>query len=156
MWTEVCQKAFNTAKAVLMNAPVLRAPDFAKPFRLMTDASELEVGLVLSQENDQGIDHPVGFYSKKLNQHQRKYSTIEKETLVLILALQHFEVFVTSGEYPVKVCTDHNPFTFLRKKRKTKNQRLVRWSLLLQQYDLKIEQVPERQNVVADAVSRVV
>ena len=49
------------------------------------------------------------FYSKKLNKTRKKYSPVEKEALALILVLHHFEVYVTSGLFPIKVFTDHNP-----------------------------------------------
>ena len=139
---------------MLSCTPILMAPDFSKAFKLAIDASDIGVGGVLIQEDDQGIDHPVSFFSKKLNCHQQKYSTIEKETLALVLALQHFEVYVTAGQFPLKVFTDHNPLTFLGKM-KNKNQRLLRWRLFLQEYDLDVYHIPGKQNVVADALSRV-
>jgi hypothetical protein len=79
-WSEACQQAMENIKAILTNSPVLLAPNFDKPFKLAVDASDVGVGSVLFQEDAQGIDHPVSFFSKKLNKHQRNYSTIEKET----------------------------------------------------------------------------
>ncbi|KAL0147904.1 hypothetical protein M9458_056781, partial [Cirrhinus mrigala] len=64
---------------------------FDKPFKLEVDASGTGAGAVLLQEDDCGIDHPLCFYSKKFDCHQVNYSTIEKEALALLLALQHFE-----------------------------------------------------------------
>ncbi len=78
---------------------------------------------------------------------------MEKETLALILALQHFELYVTSGQFPVEVFTDHNPLTFLYKMKKN-NQRLTRWSLFLQEYNLDVKHLPGKQNLAADALSR--
>ena len=153
VWSEQCQTAFDKVKAVLVNAPVLVAPDFDKPFNVAVDASDVGVGAVLIQEDSQGIDHPVSFFSKKLDKHQQKYSTIEKEALALVLALQHFEVYVTSDQFSLEVFTDHNPLTFLHKM-KNKNQRLLRWSLYLQEYDLNIKHIPGKENLVADALSR--
>ncbi len=66
---------------------MLMAPDFYKPFRLLTNASDIGVGSVLVREDEEGIDHPLNFYSKKLNKHQKRYSTVKKETLAFILAL---------------------------------------------------------------------
>lgn len=88
------------------------APKFSVPFKLEVDASAVGAGAVLLQEDEEGIDHPICFYSKKFNRHQCNYSTIEKEALAL-LSLQHFEVYVGSTSYPVLVYTDHNPLTFL-------------------------------------------
>ena len=59
----------------------------------------------------------------------------------------------TIVKYPIKVYTDHNPLTFL-KTMKNKNQRLVRWNLALQEYNLEIQHIPGSENVVADALSR--
>ena len=72
----------------------------------------------------------------------------------MILALEHFSVYVHGSQYPVRVLTDHNPLTFLSKM-KHKNQRLTRWSLLLQEYNLNIEHIAGKNNVIADALSRV-
>ena len=127
IWTNDCQKAFNTLKAVIKNEPVLLAPNFAKEFKLAVDASDTGVGSVLMQEDDNGIDHPVSYFSKRFNKHQKKYSTIEKECLSLILALQHFEVYLNSSCSPIVVFSDHNPLTFIHKI-KNKNQRLPSWS----------------------------
>ena len=78
---------------------------------------------------------------------------VEKETLGLVLVLEHFDVYLGSTPFKIKVYTDHNPLTFL-KTMKNKNQRLVRWSLALQEYNLEIQHIPGSENVVPDALSR--
>ena len=152
-WTPVCQDAFDKVKRILMDSPVLMAPDFDKSFKLYCDASDVGIGSVLVQEDSQGIEHPVSFYSKKLDKCQRNYSTIEKEALSLLLALKHFSVYVESSKFTLQVFTDHNPLTFVHKM-KTKNQRLLRWSLTLQEYNIEISHVKGKDNIVADALSR--
>ena len=82
---------------------------------MAVDASDVDAGSVLLQEDDNGVDHPVFYYSKKFNKHQRNYSTVEKECLSLILALQHFEVYLASSVAPIVIFTDHNPLTFIHK-----------------------------------------
>ena len=153
VWNEECRLAFEKIQNMLMSAPVLAAPDFDKPFALATDASDVGVGSVLMQEDDCGIMHPVCYFSKKLNHHQMKYSTVEKETLALILSLEHFAVYLESPSKPVVVFTDHNPLTFLSRM-KNKNQRLLRWSLALQEFPLEIRHIKGKDNVIADALSR--
>ncbi len=123
-------------------------------FKLEVDASEVGAGAVLLQEDKGEINHPVCYYSKKFNKSQRNYSTIEKEALALLLALQHFEVYVGSSILPVVVYTDHNPLTFISRMR-NQNQRLMRWSLIIQNYNLEIKYKRGTENVVADALSRV-
>ncbi len=94
------------------------------------------------------------YFSQKFNKHQRRYSTIEKEGLALVLALQHFDVYVGSVSYPLIVYTDHNPLVFLNQM-KNNNQRLMRWSLFLQTFELDIRHIRGKDNVIADALSRV-
>ena len=153
IWTNDCQKAFDILKAILKNEPVLLAPNFAKEFKLAVDASDTGAGSVLMQEDGNGVDHPVSYFSKKFNKHQKNYSTIEKECLSFILALQHFEVYLTSSPSPIVVFSDHNPLIFIHKM-KNKNQRLLRWSLLLQKYNLDIRHIRGKDNIISDALSR--
>jgi hypothetical protein len=153
-WTDHCQAAFEELKAILTHSPVLAAPDFDNPFSLTVDASDRAVGAVLLQKDVDGIDHPVGYFSKKLNKHQTNYSTIEKEALALLLALKHFEVYISSGLYPLHVYSDHNPLTFVNRMR-NHNRRLIGWYLCLQEYDIVIHHIPGKDNVVADVLSRI-
>ena len=148
-----CQLAFDKVKLLLQKSPVLKSPDYEKPFKLIIDSSDVGTGSVLVQEASDGLDHPVSYFSKKFLKYQKNYSVVEKETLGLVLALEHFDVYLGSTPFKIKVYTDHNPLTFL-KTMKNKNQRLVRWSLALQEYNLEIQHIPGSQNVVADALSR--
>ena len=113
IWDEKCQKSFDKLKAILKNSPVLLAPNFEKEFKVAVDASDIGAGAVLLQEDIDGVDHPVCYFSKKFDKHQKNYSTIEKECLALVLALQHFEVYITCSATPIKVFSDHNPLVFL-------------------------------------------
>ena len=109
VWSDMCQQAFNNLKVILGNTPVLLAPDFNKSFKLAVDASDIGVGVVLLQEDDTCIEHHVCYFSKKLNKHQRNYSTIENKCLALILVLAHFEVYISSSAvHPTIVFSDHN------------------------------------------------
>ena len=153
VWTDDCQLAFDKVKLLLQKSPVLKSPDYEKPFKLIIDSSDVGTGSVLVQEASDGLDHPVSYFSKKFLKYQKNYSVVEKETLGLVLALEHFDVYLGSTSFKIKVYTDHNPLTFL-KTMKNKNQRLVRWSLALQEYNLEIQHIPGSENVVADALSR--
>lgn len=154
VWSDECQTSFESLKSLLCCAPVLSAPDFQRPFKLEVDASAVGAGAVLLQEDEKGIDHPVSFFSRKFDKHQLKYSTIEKETLALLFAVQHFEVYLGSSVKPITVFTDHNPLTFLSRMYNN-NQRLMRWSLILQNYNLEIKHKKGSENIVADTLSRI-
>ena len=72
VWTDDCQKYFDKLKAILKSAPVLLAPSFNKEFKLAVDASDVGAGSVLLQEDDNGVDHPVCYFSKKVKQTSEK------------------------------------------------------------------------------------
>ena len=93
---------------IAMSAPVLVMPDFGKPFTLTTDASDCGVGAMLLQQDAKGVDHPIGYFSHKLSASQKNYSTSKKEALALVMALQHFDFYLTPAQFPVEVYTDHN------------------------------------------------
>lgn len=153
LWSAECQYAFDAAKSLLCSAPVLAAPNFSRPFQLEVDASAAGAGAVLLQEGEGEVHHPVCYFSVKFKSHQLNYSTIEKETLAMLLALQHFEVYVGSSSSPVLVYTDHNPLVFLAQMY-NHNQRLMRWALLVQGFNIEIRHKKGADNVVADALSR--
>lgn len=153
VWTSECQTAFDNVKGLLCCSPVLSVPVFGKPFKLEIDASDVGTGAVLLQADDEGIDHPVCYHSRKFNVHQRRYSTVEKETLALLFALQHFDAYLGSSAEPIQVYTDHNPLVFLSRMYNS-NQRLMRWSLIIQEYHLDIRHKKGAENVLADALSR--
>ncbi len=111
------------------------------------DASQNDVGGVLMQDLE-------GYYFKKLLPYQKVYSTIEKEALGFVLNLGNFEIYVKATVHPVHVFTDHNPLIFLHKM-KNSNQRLIRWCLILQDYDLEMHNVRGKENVIVDALSHV-
>lgn len=75
---------------MLLSAPFLAAPRFNLPFKMAVDASDTGVDAVLLQEGSDGVDHPFSYFSKKLDCHQKWYSTIETEVLAVILSLEHF------------------------------------------------------------------
>ena len=108
---------------------------------------------MLLQEDEEGILHPVAYFSRKLSSTERKYSTVEKEALCLVKAIIHFNVYFNPSSYPIRVFTDHNPLVFINRF-KEKNQRILRWSLILQEYNLCIKHVSGKDNVVPDVLSR--
>jgi len=152
-WSEDCQQSFEKIKALLTSQPVLQAPDFSKPFTIQVDASDAGIGAVLLQLGDDGILHPICYTSSKLKPYQQHYSTIEKEALALLTALDKFDVYVNNPCNCIHVFSDHNPLSFVNKM-KNRNQRLTRWALALQPYNLSIHHISGKDNVIADFLSR--
>ena len=114
-WTPECQASFELLKTLLSNDPVLKSPDFNQPFILQVNASNYGTGEVLLQTSKtDNLLHPVCYFSYRLKPHQLAYSTVEKELLGLILALQKFHCYL-QGTEEVVVYTDHNPLIFLNR-----------------------------------------
>ena len=154
VWSATCQLAFEQLKNILCSKPILAMPDLSKPFSIQVDACDTGIGAVLLQEDPETMNlHPVSYYSYKLKPHQRSYATVEKELLGIIMALQKYEVYF-STHLPVNIYTDHNPLTFLSRARLS-NQRILRWSLYLQNFNLIIHYLKGTDNTLADALSRV-
>ena len=150
-WSEECERAFNTLKEVLCKSPILRNPDFTKTFFLQTDASDRGLGAVLSQLDDEGKDHPVAYYSRKLLPREERYSTVEKECLAIKLGVEAFRVYLLGRKFVIQ--TDHRSLIWLDRL-KEKNARLTRWSLSLQPYMFTVTHRAGAANGNADALSR--
>ena len=147
-WTSECAEAFERLKCRLCSAPVLRNPDFEKRFVLQTDASDRGVGAVLSQE---GSEHPIAYFSRKLLPREQKFAVFEKECLAIKLACQAFRVYLLGREFTVQ--TDHRALEWMDRL-KENNARLTRWSLSLQPFRFKVEHRAGKKNSNADALSR--
>ncbi|CAL8089611.1 unnamed protein product [Prunus armeniaca] len=147
-----CMNAFNTLKRELTSAPIIMAPDWSLPFELMCDASDYAIGVVLGQRVNK-LPHVIYYASRTLNDAQLNYSTTEKELLAVVFALEKFRSYLVGSK--VIVYSDHAALRFLLTKKDAK-PRLIRWILLLQEFDLEIRDKKGSENVVADHLSRLV
>lgn len=84
------------------HSPFLRSPDYHSPFILHIDTSDVGIGAVLLQEDTENVLHPICYYSAKLKKYQLNYATFE-EALALIMAFQHFEVYLSASRFPIHV-----------------------------------------------------
>ena len=151
-WDEKCDAAFAELKTALTQAPILVLPDPRQPFVLMTDASNYQIGAVVMQRlpGDTTL-HPVLYMSKTLDKAQVNYATIEKECLALVWAVQENRRYLYGQRFVV--ITDHRPLQWLMTKAEL-TPKLMRWALILQEYDFQIVYGPGKDNVIADALSR--
>ncbi|KAJ0886695.1 putative nucleotidyltransferase, Ribonuclease H [Helianthus annuus] len=146
-----CVKAFETLKEKLVSAPILVAPDWSLPFELMCDASDFAVGAVLGQRHNKHF-HPIYYASKTLNDAQENYTTTEKELLAVVFAFDKFRSYLVLSK--TIVYSDHEALKHLFNKKDAK-PRLIRWVLLLSEFDIDLRQKSGAENVAADHMSRV-
>ncbi|KAF5791162.1 putative nucleotidyltransferase, Ribonuclease H [Helianthus annuus] len=150
VFDEECIKAFNFLKEKLISAPILVSPDWSLPFELMCDASDYAVGAVLGQRVDKHF-HPIYYASKTLNDAQENYTTTEKELLAVVFAFDKFRSYLVLSK--TTVFTDHAALRFLFQKKDPK-PRIIRWILLLSEFDIEIKDKKGAENVAADHLSR--
>ena len=127
-------------------------PNCAAQFILQTDASEYGIGSVLLQEEND-LNMPIAYASRKLKVSERNYSVIEKECLSIVWSVQNFSRYLYGQEFVLE--TDHQLLVYLTKK-SVANARLMRWALVLQPYRFRIQAIRGRDNVGADFLSRIV
>jgi len=152
IFDEECLQAFNILKTRLVSALVITAPDWGQEFELMCDASDYAIGVVLGQRKGK-VFHAIYYASKVLNDAQINYATTEKEMLAIVYALKKFRLYLVGSK--VIVYTNHAAIKYLLNKANSKHH-LIRWILLLQEFDLEIWDNKGSKNMVADHLSRLV
>ena len=155
IWTESCDKAFNSIKEKLRVAQMLHYPNYSKEFLVVTDASSTALGAVLMQRDDHTQKIlPIEYASKTLNSAQSKYSVTDLEAHAVDFGLKKFRYQIAG--YPIRVICDHKPLLGLFK---TKNlndvsARMARLIIRVQSYDPKISYIRGDSNNLADFLSR--
>ena len=154
-WTEIEQRAFEEAKRLLKSPPVLAHFDPERPVILACDASPVGLGCVLSQRTPQG-EQPIAFYSRSLNDTEKRYSQTDREGLAVIAGVKKFHYYLAGRPFVVR--TDHKPLLGLIGELKPlplmASPRVVRWALMLGAYDYHLEYTPGARQAHCDALSR--
>lgn len=149
-WDKEKEETFNYLRNVIFDNISLHHPDFTKKFLLRTDASKYAVSAVLTQTKD-NLEIPICFASRTLRKSELNYTVSEKEMLAIVFALMKLRFYLIGNKFEIE--TDHAALTFLMSSKFT-NNRIYRWSLLIQEYDFNISHIKGKNNIVADAFSR--
>ncbi|GJS87815.1 reverse transcriptase domain-containing protein [Tanacetum coccineum] len=150
IFSEDCILAFQTLKKKLTEAPILIAPNWDQPFEIMCDASDYAIGAVLGQRIEKHF-RPIHYASKTMTEAESNYTTTEKEMLAVVYAFEKFRSYLIMNKSVVY--TDHSALKYLFNKKDAK-ARLLRWVLLLQEFDFSVIDTKGAENYAAGHLSR--
>jgi RNase H-like domain found in reverse transcriptase len=137
--------------------PLLKQPDFTKPFAVFTDASAYGMGAILSQEGGPNAQnrtkyHPVAYYSATFTETKQNYNIYDRELLAIMKAITHWQPYLIWTKEPFKIFTDHANLLHWKSPRKL-NRRTARWHGELQNYHFTLHHVPRKNHTAADTLS---
>ncbi|GFH61911.1 hypothetical protein CTEN210_18387 [Chaetoceros tenuissimus] len=148
-WGPAQDKAFEQIKALMASDVLLYYPDHNKAFHIYTDSSDYQLGSSIAQYDDDGILHPVAYFSRKLNSAQMNYTVGDKEFLSIFETLRTYRTMLLGAE--IHLYTDHQNLTF----KNINSQRILRWRMYIEEYGPKLHFIPGETNTLADYFSRV-
>ena len=152
-WNSDCQKAFDELKKLCTSAPVLAYANYKREFQLHKDVSELGLGGVLYQKDDQGNQRVIAYASQSLTQTERNYPAHKLEFLALKwVVMDRFHEYLYGGKFDMY--TDNNPLTYILTSAKL-DACGQRWVASLASYDFGLFYKTGKTNVDADALSRI-
>ena len=149
-WSKECNDSFEMLKRKLVEAPILKFPNWSIRFHVHIDASAIAVGAILAQPYDE-VDHPNSYASQKLNSAECNYSTTEHEALGMVFSLHKFRHYLLAN--PFTFYTDHQALKYLVNK-PLHHGRICRWLLLFQEFEFDVVVRPGQENVGPDHLSR--
>lgn len=153
VWNNILESAFSNCKQQISNAALLAHPVHNAKLSLEVDASDSAIGAALNQIIGAEVQ-PLGFFSRKLNSTEIKYSTYDRELLAIYSAVKHFRHMVEGRQFVVY--TDHRPLTYaFSKKSDSGTPRQIRHLEYIGQYTTDIRYIKGEFNSVADALSRI-
>lgn len=150
-WTKNCQEAFNEMKQILCSQPVLTIFNPNLPIYIYTDASILGVGAVLKQPQEDNYEKPVAYFSKKLNEVQKRKKAIYLECLAIKECVKYWQHLLIGRKFIV--FSDHKPLENMNIKTRT-DEELGDLTFYLSQYDFQVKYAPGKYNLEADCLSR--
>ncbi|KAJ3622289.1 hypothetical protein MTP99_002807 [Tenebrio molitor] len=149
-WSDAAQKAFDKLKTAIDLPLVLHRPDASREYVLQTGASGIGVAAVLYQERN-GVRNIISYSSARFNDAQRRYHINEQECLAVVFAIKKYRPYLE--DKPFLLRTDNKCLLWLNGA-KDSNAKLTRWSLLLQEFNFRIEHCLGKNNGLPDVLSR--
>ncbi|KAA3470428.1 reverse transcriptase-like protein [Gossypium australe] len=141
-------QAFEELKKRLVTAPIINVLDWTLPFKIMCHASDFAIGVVLGQRKAK-VFYSIYYASRTLTGLHINYTTTKKELLAVVFSFDKLRAYLVGTK--LTVYTDHSAIKHLVTKKNAK-PRLIRWILLLQEYDLEIKERKGTNSKVADNI----
>lgn len=151
IWTDNCQKSFDTIKRQLCSKPILEIFDPNLPIHIYTDASIQGLGAILKQPQEDGEERPCAYFSRKLNDSQKRKKAIYLECLAIKEAVKYWQHWLIGKKF--KVFSDHKPLEKLNIRART-DEELGDLTYYLSQFNFEVIYSPGKDNLEADCLSR--
>ena len=153
VWGPEQQAAFDLLKKVFTTAPILCHFDYDREIIVETNASDYVSAGILSQYDDDGVLHPVAFYSKKHSPAECNYEIYDKELMAIVRAFEEWRPHLEGSHHPIQVLSDHKNLEYFMST-KLLNRRQARWSEFLSCFDFRIVYRPGKASGKPDALTR--
>ena len=154
-WTDEHESLFQKLKMSLTSETELTIPNTKHPFFITVDASLIGLGAVLFQLNEQNKKKVISYNSRILNPQEQKLSTLDRELLGIVHALQIYEFLIIGSPHPIHNFTDHKPLLPCYTKKGNLSPRFYRAQMQLTKFSkLKIIHTPGKNLSFADMLSR--
>ncbi len=151
-WTPECRETLDKLISIVLTDPALQQPDMTKPFQLEVDTSAFATGAILSQKDDRGKSHAIGFHSKTFTEAERNYDIHDRELLAVVCGLDNWRHLLASSPHPIIILTDHKNLQYYRNPQCI-NRRVAHYLPKLADYNFQLIHQPGTANK-ADALSR--
>ena len=149
-WTKSCQEAFDSVRQKLISTPILAHPRHEGMYILDTDASDIAIGAILSQIQDQE-EKVIAYGSKSLSKTQRNYCVTDRELLAVRYFTEFYRIYLLGKKFVVR--TDHQAIKWLFSLKNPRN-RIARWLESFAEYDFEVEHRAGVKHLNADGMSR--
>lgn len=150
VWTEQCQQILDDIKRLFSSAPTLRIANYKETFVIQTDASNNPISGCLGQFYNRVL-HPCWYVSRKLTSAEKNYTTVELEALAVIYTVTKFKKYLLGK--PFLIQSDNLPLRVISSGI-SKNTRIARWALILQDFQFTVSHIEGSRNCLADLLSR--
>ncbi|SCO92825.1 uncharacterized protein FRV6_16953 [Fusarium oxysporum] len=152
-WNDKAQRAFKQLKSAITSEPVLAMFNPDRQVELETDASDFALGRQIGQRYDDGMLHPIAFYSHKMHGAELNYPIYDKEFLAIINYFKEYQHYLRGSKHQVKVFTDHKNIAYFATTQELNRQQL-RYAEYLYEFDFTIAHYKGTDNRRADAISQ--